>query len=406
MKITSIRVKGYKNLLDCTYNMNNFNLLIGANNSGKSNLLEIFSFLDDMISGSDQIRENLFNGFSSRGIFKPEWTRFMENVNTSLELEFQHDIDDDSYKYIYYIEIKTGDLFSDEQKYIVKEFLKYKNIKKTGAMITVFERNEDRVDVLKGGKINKIDATQPILTLINKISDIKENLEKVAQVGIDYVFIIAKTPVVYSSANEIRETFSFGFEKKEAKSIIKNGRIASIYLIDQIEQILKSDKKQYFEELIADILKLLVKIQNFGGSYKAITVEYIKEDGSVSDYFSNIDQLSDGTLIVLNILTYLVSNKYPVLAIEELENCIHPKLLKKLIEIINREFSSTQIVITTHSPVILNMVKLENVSYIINKNYDGSIIESVRNRKDLVKELSGPFSNYSDLFDLLEEGNE
>ena len=55
--------------------------------------------------------------------------------------------------------------------------------------------------------------------------------------------------------------------------------------------------------------------------------------------------------------------------------------------------------------VLINMVKLENVSYIINKNNDGAKVEAVKNRKDLVKELNGPFSNFSDIFDLLGDEN-
>jgi len=404
MKITSMKVKGYKNLLDCTYNMGNFNVLIGANNSGKSNLLELFSFLDDIISGSDDVKQNIFNGNSARGKIASDYKPFLNDSNISLELEFQQDIGEDSFKYIYYLEIKTYEVFYKAKGHIVKEFLKYKNIKKTGAMITVFERSDTTVDVLKGGKISKIDNTQPLLTLISKIDDIKDSLEEEAKIGISDVFVIAKTPVIYSSANDIRDTIAF--EKRESKSVIKNGRIATIDIVNQIEQILNSDEKQYFEEMIWDILKLSIKMNNINQFIKYITVQYVKDDGSISDYESNINQLSDGTLIVLNILTCLVSNKYPVLAIEELENCIHPKLLRKLIELINREFSHIQLIITTHSPVLINMVKLENVSYILNRNCEGAKIEAVKNRKDLVKELTGPFSNFSDIFDLLEEENE
>lgn len=117
----------------------------------------------------------------------------------------------------------------------------------------------------------------------------------------------------------------------------------------------------------------------------------------------SIDQMSDGTLIVLNILTYLVSNKYPIIAIEELENSIHPKLLQKIIRLIQNDFSDTQVIITTHSPVLLNMVKVDNASLITNKGYDGARIKNIKDRKDLMKKLSGPFSNFSDIFYLVED---
>ena len=46
MKLKSLKVNGYKNLIDCELNFENLSILIGANNSGKSNVLEVFSFLD------------------------------------------------------------------------------------------------------------------------------------------------------------------------------------------------------------------------------------------------------------------------------------------------------------------------------------------------------------------------
>lgn len=409
MKLVTVKIKGYKNLLDCTYNMINFNILIGANNSGKSNLLEIFSFLDDIISGSDDVKANIFNGYSSRRKFFSDYKILSKTPNTSIELEFQDDIGEECFRYIYYLEIKTTEIFERNNGYIVKEFLKYKNIKKTGAMITVFERNNTTVDSIKNGKINEIDNTQSLLTLINKINDIKDGLENEAKVGINDIFIIAKTPIIYSSANEIRNAVSF--HKNDLKSVIKNGRVVTIDIFNQIEQISDSEQKEYFEGIISEVLKILIefnhiKIDGMDEDIKFITVKYISEDGILSNYHSSLDQLSDGTLIVLNILTYLISNKHPVLAIEELENCIHPNLLKKLIEIIRREFSHVQLIITTHSPVLINMVNLENVSYIINNNHQGAKIEAVKNKKSLIKELTSPFSNFSDIFELLEDEDE
>lgn len=61
MKINSIEVNGYKNLIDCKYVLEDFNVLIGSNNSGKSNMLEIFSFLNVLLTGSEELKERLLN---------------------------------------------------------------------------------------------------------------------------------------------------------------------------------------------------------------------------------------------------------------------------------------------------------------------------------------------------------
>lgn len=73
----------------------------------------------------------------------------------------------------------------------------------------------------------------------------------------------------------------------------------------------------YIKLKISDILKLSIEMNTISQFYKFVTVQYIKDDGSLSSYAINIDQHSDGTLIVLNILTCLVSNKSTVFWIEE-----------------------------------------------------------------------------------------
>ncbi|MDJ0509324.1 MAG: AAA family ATPase, partial [Crocosphaera sp.] len=48
MRIKSIRVRNFKSFKDCTINFNDFNVVIGSNASGKSNLVQIFKFLKDI----------------------------------------------------------------------------------------------------------------------------------------------------------------------------------------------------------------------------------------------------------------------------------------------------------------------------------------------------------------------
>ncbi|MFD3158755.1 AAA family ATPase (plasmid) [Haloimpatiens sp. FM7330] len=406
MKISSIKINGYKNLIDCTYNLSQFNVLIGANNSGKSNFLEVFSFLDTILTGSDDVKDQLFRlGVSPRGNIQTNCTN-VKNKNISVEIEFLDEVDKERYKYIYFIEVKVGNLLSGNKGLIEREYLQYKSVNKTGPINTVFDRRNTDVK-LKSSKIASIDAAEALLSIIYKIKDVKENMDIPVQKGIEDIFIIAKTPVIYCSPNQIREAIV------KQKPIIKNGRIASIDLINEIEKIFNSDQRQYFEEVLQDTLGIKIEIYNLKGIYKNLFVNFYDEDLQnkkntidKNEMFENgvgISTMSDGTLIVLNILTYLVSNKYPVLSIEELENSIHPKLLKKIIRLIQNDFSDIQVIITTHSPVLLNMVNFDNVSLITNKNYGKARIENVKDRKDLMKKLSGPFSDFSDIFYLVED---
>ena len=87
-------------------------------------------------------------------------------------------------------------------------------------------------------------------------------------------------------------------------------------------------------------------------------------------------QASDGTLLVLAYLTILYLPQPPrLLLIEEPENGIHPKRLREILEILRslvHEQSHTQVVLTTHSPYVLDLFKPEEVT-LCNKLDTGEI---------------------------------
>ena len=77
-------------------------------------------------------------------------------------------------------------------------------------------------------------------------------------------------------------------------------------------------------------------------------------------------QASDGTLLVLAYLTVLYLPKPPrVLLVEEPENGIHPKRLRDVLTILRElisEQSHTQVLLTTHSPYVVDLFEPEEVT--------------------------------------------
>jgi energy-coupling factor transporter ATP-binding protein EcfA2 len=87
-------------------------------------------------------------------------------------------------------------------------------------------------------------------------------------------------------------------------------------------------------------------------------------------------QVSDGVLLVLAYLAILYLPKPPrVLLVEEPENGIHPKRLQDVLNILRElvaEQSQTQVILTTHSPYVVDLFKPEEVT-LCRKGSDGSI---------------------------------
>ena len=130
MRIKSIRVCNFKTFKDCTINLNDFNVVIGSNASGKSNLVQIFKFLKD-------IQEyGLENAISLQGGVE----YFINNQigsseDFSLEIEFSYDdsfvkeinneselvalIEDVTYKFSLKFDLSTIDQYKIEQDKLI-----------------------------------------------------------------------------------------------------------------------------------------------------------------------------------------------------------------------------------------------------------------------------------------------
>jgi predicted ATPase len=79
------------------------------------------------------------------------------------------------------------------------------------------------------------------------------------------------------------------------------------------------------------------------------------------------EQASDGAMLLLAFLVLVYGNAPDILLLEEPENGLHPSRLKMVIEILRRistgeiGYKPRQVILTTHSPLLLNFVKPEEV---------------------------------------------
>lgn len=116
----------------------------------------------------------------------------------------------------------------------------------------------------------------------------------------------------------------------------------------------------HFTRLVPNVSRISLKRENNQNLLRLID--------KYSGYAIPSSDVSDGTLRILGFLAALYQlGDIDILCFEEPENGIHPWLLHKLIELLNLVSQEglrgkpIQILITTHSPVLLNYVKPEQV---------------------------------------------
>lgn len=85
--------------------------------------------------------------------------------------------------------------------------------------------------------------------------------------------------------------------------------------------------------------------------------------------------VSDGVILTLALITIAVNPDKPtVLLLEEPENGVHYQSLKETVEMLRSlpEDHGVQVILTTHSPYLLDLVEPEEVK-VFHKNEDGSV---------------------------------
>ena len=120
---------------------------------------------------------------------------------------------------------------------------------------------------------------------------------------------------------------------------------------------------------------------------------YFRFSGSEHDIPAS--QISDGVLLVLAYLAILSLPKPPrLLLIEEPENGIHPQRLEEVVRILRdivKAQSHTQVILTTHSPYVVNLFKPEEVT-VCRKTEDGSVSVRRLDQSKLVKDQMDLFT--------------
>lgn len=406
VKIEKISVKNYKNIQADNLELSNFNIIVGPNNSGKSNFVQILSFLNFIINGPSNDVEIGFN----RGFFGHFGRIIPDNINslpgsTVIALEFVDS--DNEVQYSYSIEI--GWKFDEsknrkgEISEIVNEKFEYKNIHNTGPSKTIFKRVKSTVifgDALKKTRIlEKISGHLSVISLLKFILGELPNVFEYKK-AINVFDFVLTTDTFFFSNLELSKTD----DTKQIKTFA--GRTISFDLHKEINKLFKDKSKwEIFKNALNQILKINdIEVIHFPITQRRKKTNSIKkyEDQIIIffEHFENykrLNDLSDGSILLIALITIIILSKHDIFIIEEPENSIHPRALVDLISFFRSFEDEKQFIINTHSITLINKVRPNDV-IIAKCNETGiSNLSNVSNEKEIKKKLKQSYIEFSDL---------
>ena len=119
------------------------------------------------------------------------------------------------------------------------------------------------------------------------------------------------------------------------------------------------------------------------GAYLVTELAHSDSDGNGSTQWFDLSQESDGTLRLLALLTAMNQRPpIPLIGIEEPELAVHPGAMEALAEDIDEASRVSQIVLSTHSPELIDQFSIDDIRAVEMVNgatEAGNVSESQRN---------------------------
>jgi predicted ATPase len=353
MELKSVTIKNYKALQNIHLkDLPSFVVLVGANGSGKSTFFDVFGFLRDSLTG------NVRQALDARGQFREVVTRGHDSEPIVIELQVGLEIAGRSRLATYHLEIE-----SDRGRPVVlREFLRYKR-GRYGAPFYFLDFHHGSGYAIR----NEEDFNKPDEQLTRE----EQKLESPDILAIKGLGQFQR----FKAASALRQLLenwhvsdfhiSAARGRKEATGAMEHLSETGDNL-PRVAQYLHENHKPTFDKILERMRRRVPGISGISPDLTQDGYLILRfHDGTFKTPF--LDRyVSDGTIKMFAYLVLLHDPKpHPLLCIEEPENQLYPTLMGQLAEEF-RDYARRggQVMVSTHSPDLLNAIRLEEVFWL------------------------------------------
>ena len=335
MKITRLDIKGFRSLKDVTWQPGDLNLLIGANGAGKSNLLRFLELLSVSARGSLGKYIQSLGGFNAIA-----WDGSVSDISWALNYaggffdldRYEVKLTSQGWSYRVATELHSGNPPEKEEPVI--------SVKRDGKKAMIREEFFEDPRELNPELINEEETLLSVATPFGVLSDMPWFKSTLSSIAVYHDIRVDRDAAIRNSA-VTRYEQRVDSDGQNLISVLHTLYTGNREFKRDIDAAMRAAFGDDYEEIIfppaADQrIQLRVRWRS------------LKREQSAAD-------LSDGTIRFLLLMTVLAApDPPPVIAIDEPETGLHPAMLPIVAEHAVDAALRTQVVLSTHSPQLLD----------------------------------------------------
>lgn len=363
MKLTNLEATRYRSLKHVDVSLASMNVLIGANASGKSNVLDALRFLAEGV----RAKEFWFAVAARGGLSHLAWK---DGIPDPIKLTATF-VDDDGCRYSWAV-----DLIPEMQRFGLHE------------QMFKFDREGSSTHIMEsqGGKVwwwsaqaknNRVSLKLSSASCALAAAGADESFpaRRVAEFVERWGFFDPSPPLLRRAAE------TTAGDRLDTHGGNLAARLYAIRNSHNGERILTR-----IVTATRHILGVPESIDPRVDEYDGEVYFLLKESGLVDSILQS--GVSSGTLRMLAFMTALFGETdSSLVGIEEPENHVHPSALKGLAEYLREASERVQIIVTTHSPILLDCLPTPEEVAIVRRTADGTSIVREENPQGVRRAL-------------------
>jgi predicted ATPase len=357
--LKSLKVKNFKSLRDAQFNPKPLSVLVGPNSSGKSNLFDVFRSVRDIVRGGsppvrprDWFNTAVWSGEIDSAISFEFSGKFHHSQR---ELGFQYLLELSGSQFGWFrvskesVTVSEGNVF-----HVLLEFPDKQN------MASSFD--------LEGRQLGSHNSTDAATSYLHGFRSDGVSILGTLSAYLQSWEVYDPSPVLMRGYVPVKHELRLAPEGQNLAGVLHTIHSEFPDIFTTIEDRLQA--------LVPESRKLLSLLTEEGATQPGLLENDVSSKVPAS-------AMSAGTLRFLAFLAVLYSpDAPPLVCFEEPENNLHPYALELLMDVLKSASRKRQVLISTHSPHLLNLVDPESV-FIFDKGQGETKITEACTRKNL-----------------------